>query len=197
MTSRMIAALGLFFGLAAAVDAQVFTGALDGTQESPVVATAGIGTGTATFDPLTNMLAVDVSFSGLTSNTTNSHIHCCFSDPPSRSAGVAVGFVPTGFPLGVTSGSYSNTFDLLDSSIYTAAFLNGFGGGTAAGARDALLAGMTNGTAYFNVHTSSFGGGEIRGDITAVPEPSTIALAGLGALVLSFAVARRRNRRCN
>jgi hypothetical protein len=195
MTTRLIAALGMLIGMSAAVDAQVFTGVLDGTQESPVVATAGIGGGSASFDPLANMLTVDVTFSGLTGNTTNSHIHCCFSDPPSRNAGVAVGFVPTGFPLGVTSGSYSNTFDLLDSSIYTATFLNDFGGGTAAGARDALLAGMTNGTAYFNVHTSSFGGGEIRGDITPVPEPSTIVLAGAGCLALVLGGARRRIRR--
>jgi hypothetical protein len=195
MKTRLIAGLVLSITMTAAAQAQVFTGLLDGNQESPVVATPGIGAGTATFDPMTNVLSVDVSFSGLIGTTTNSHIHCCFSDPPSRNAGVAVGFVPTGFPLGVTSGSYSATFDLLSASVYTSAFLNDFGGGTAAGARDALLAGMTNGTAYFNIHTSSFGGGEIRGDITPIPEPSTVALAGVGGLALVIGAARRRFRR--
>ncbi len=195
MMTRLTAALGLLIGLHASVEAQVFTATLDGSQESPAVVTTGSGTGSATFDPLTNMLSVDVSFAGLTGNTTNSHIHCCFSDPPSRNAGVAVGFVPTGFPLGVTSGSYNATFDLLDSSIYTGSFLSTFGGGTATGARDALLAGMTDGTAYFNVHTATFGGGEIRGDITQVPEPSTMALVGIGGLALAIGGARRRFRR--
>jgi hypothetical protein len=37
------------------------------------------------------------------------------------------------------------------------------------------------------------GTGSIRG--TAVPEPSSIALAGMGAVGLALAVARKRNRR--
>lgn len=194
MKTRLIGTLGFLLCMSTAAFAQVFTATLDGSQESPSVSTAGTGAGTATFDPMTNMLTVDVSFSGLTGNTTNSHIHCCFSDPPSRNAGVAVGFVPTGFPLGVTSGTYNATFDLLNSSIYTTAFLNDFGGGTAAGARDALLAGMTDGTAYFNIHTSSFGGGEIRGDITQVPEPSTLTLLGVGGAAIAWGALRRRRR---
>jgi hypothetical protein len=204
MTTRLIGAFFVLFGLVASADAQprIFTGSLDGLQEDPDVTTNGTGTGIATFDPATNMLSVSVTFADLTGTTTDSHIHCCFNDganPPVPNAGVALGFTP-GFPLGVTSGTFNATYDLLNPSVYRAAFLNGPGGGTAAGARDALLAGMANAgpdgpRAYFNIHTGFRGGGEIRGNISEVPEPSTWAMLSVGGLFLAYRARRAAVRR--
>lgn len=195
MTTRLLVALGLMLGhsATAAAQAQIFTGTLDGLQETTPVITPGTGLGTATYDPATNLLTVSLTFSNLIGTTTDSHIHCCFADPPSRNAGVALGFTAT-FPLGVTSGTFNQTYNLLDPNVYTATFRNNFGGGTATGARDALLAGMANGTAYFNIHTSFRPGGEIRGDITPIPEPSTLALVGMGSFAMAI-VARWQLRR--
>ena len=55
-------------------------------------------------------LRVEVSFSGLVGTTTAPHIHCCTASPLSGNAGVAT-LTPTftGFPLGVTSGTYHLT----------------------------------------------------------------------------------------
>lgn len=39
---------------------------------------------------------------------------------------------------------------------------------------------------YLNIHTPTFPGGEIRGDIVAVPEPSTIGLLGAAGLLLAW-----------
>ena len=51
---------------------------------------------------------------------------------------------------------------------------------------------FNNGLLYFNIHTSTFGGGEIRGQIIPVPEPSTWALMGFGALGSLWAMRRRK-----
>ena len=57
-----------------------------------------------------------------------------------------------GFPLGVTSGTYSNIYDTTLASTYRAAFITA-NGGTVAGAEAALFAGLLAGQAYFNIHT--------------------------------------------
>jgi hypothetical protein len=47
------------------------------------------------------------------------------------------------------------------------------------------------GNSYINFHTMQFPGGEIRGQILQVPEPSTISLLLAGALVLAVTPWRR------
>ena len=51
------------------------------------------------------------------------------------------------------------------------------------------------GRSYINFHTVQFGAGEIRGQLTVIPEPGTLALAATGLLPLAGAVVRRK-RRC-
>jgi hypothetical protein len=67
----------------------------------------------------------------------------------------------TGFPGGVTSGTYTHTFNMLVAASYNPAFVSAQGG--VANAAAALLGGMQAGRAYQNIHTQMFGGGEIRG----------------------------------
>jgi hypothetical protein len=107
------------------------------------------------------MMTVHVVFSGLSSPNTAAHIHCCVSAP--GNTGVAT-TVPTftGFPSGVTSGTYTHTFDMLAAGSYNPAFIAAHGG-TPASAAAALLAGINAGQAYLNIHTVMFPGGEIRG----------------------------------
>jgi hypothetical protein len=108
-------------------------------------------------------MAIVGSFSGLSSNDTAAHIHCCTTTPLTSTAGVATP-VPafTGFPLSVTAGAFSNSFDLTMASTYNPAFVTA-NGGTAAGAESVLEAGIPAGRAYFNIHTVNNAGGEIRG----------------------------------
>ncbi len=164
-------AAGLVFSVSQASAAFfAFNTHLSGLNEFPPNASTGTGTASVTWDDVAHTMTVSVSFSGLVGTTTASHIHCCVSPMAvTPTAGVAT-MTPTfsALPLGVTSGSFIQTFDMTNASSYNPAFVTA-NGGTAAGAEAALLAGLHAGTAYLNIHTSLVPAGEIRGFLVEAP----------------------------
>jgi hypothetical protein len=161
---------------------QIYVFHLDGPSEAPANASPGTGFAKVTFDLDLVTMHVEASFQDLIGTTTNSHIHCCTAVAGVSTAGVATR-TPTflGFPSGVTSGTYDHTYDMTVASSYNAAFITA-NGGTVSTALNALLAGLDAGKAYFNIHSSVFAGGEIRGFAIPVPEPTSamLALVSLG-----------------
>lgn len=183
-----IAVLGLA-GLTA--HATVYTANLSGAVEAPPNASPGTGTVTVSFDTTAHTLSIDVEFSGLLAPTTMAHIHCCTAMPETGTAGVATELPSfTGFPLGVTSGTYSHVFDTSLAATWNPAFIAN-NGGTVEGAESAFQAGLDTGRAYLNLHTTFAPGGEIRGFLQPVPEPASFALLALGAPLVLLAARRR------
>jgi CHRD domain-containing protein len=160
-------------GTAAAAHAAVtsYVAILDGPSESPANASPGSGSGQVDVDPVAHTMHVHATFSGLTGTTTASHIHAPTAVAGTGTAGVAT-TTPTfaGFPLGVTAGTYDNTLDMTQSSSYNPSYVAA-NGGTPGSAETALFAAIAAGKAYLNIHSSTFGGGEIRGFLTPAVVP--------------------------
>jgi len=164
-----------------------FVATLNGANQNPVIVTPGTGVALVILDPVANTMRVEVTFSDLLADTTASHIHCCIAAPGNVGVATTVPSFP-GFPLGVTSGTYDQTFDMANSSSYNPAFVTASGG--VGPAESALFTGIETGMAYLNIHTTLHPGGEIRGFFAPVPEPGTLGMAVL-ALIGAVLIRRR------
>ena len=154
------------------------------------VGATGVGSVTVTIDDGANTMRVQADFSGLSGATTVAHMHA-----PTTVAGSGTAVVATttpsfgGFPTAVTAGSMDETYDMTLTASFRSGYITANGGSTAT-AFTAFKSALAEGKAYFNVHTTTFPGGEVRGFLTAVPEPSTIVLSGAAGAF--FALRRRR-----
>jgi len=159
----------------------VYIADLNGASEVPPNASPGTGTARIAIDTKAHSLGVFFNFKGLTSGTTAAHIHGPTALPGEGTAGV-ISALPTfpGTPLGVTEGGYKAKFNTSLASTYNSEFVEASGG--VAKAEAALASILAAGTAYFNVHTTQFEAGEIRGNLAPIPLP-----AGLGLLLTGLA----------
>ena len=136
----LFAALTLFAASTAVNAATYFTGTFNSAQEVPTNSSTAAGFGRVVLSDDETQITYSITFSGLSSNQTASHIHN--AAPPGSNASVLLNIGSTG----ATSGTFTN----LTSAVTPAQVAN-------------LKAGLL----YFNVHSANFPGGEIRGQITA------------------------------
>lgn len=167
LRALLILALAAFASAHGFGQTTIFNASLTGGQEVPSNGSPGTGSGTLTLTNATRAWTLSGTFSGLQGTTNGAHIH-----GPAAAGATADVIVGINFTSGATSGTFDGSGTFSESQ-----------------AND-LIAGLY----YINLHTTSFGGGEIRGQLIAVPEPATYALA-IGAVgLLAAAVARRRRK---
>lgn len=184
MKHLLLAASAILLATPAA--AYDYFGRLDGAQEVPPNASPAYGRGTITLSG--DVMDVEIYYRDLLAPLTIAHIHCCAA--AGSNAGIAVDLDKIALPT-TLSGSFSRSFDLSLASTYRAGFITA-SGGTVEGARARLLDAFDSETAYFNLHTSRFPGGEIRGQIAAIPEPASWALLISGFGLVGLALRRSR-----
>jgi hypothetical protein len=155
--------LALAFTTATADEgARSFSTSMTGFQETPAILSNGSGTFHATVQG--NSLTYTETFSGLTSNVLQSHIH--FAE---RSVAGAVfvflctnlGNGPAGTPACPAGGG------TVTGKVTASDVLGVSGQNISAGDFAALLRILRSGDAYVNVHSVKFPAGEIRGQVRA------------------------------
>lgn len=125
-------------------------------------------------------LNITGDFGGLSGTFRDAHIHAAAL--PGANAGVLYGLASQiTLSADLKSGTINATVQLVDN-----ANNRGF-------TIEQQLTQLNEGRWYFNVHSSTFTGGEIRGQINPVPEPSSIALGLLGLGGLALWRARHRD----
>lgn len=160
--------------------------------------------GTATFflnDALTELSMTatifNIDVTGTQTPDTNDNLvaaHIHVGAPPGVNAPVRWGFF----------GSPDN--DTNPDNLVVVPFATGVGGtftsiwnqpeGNGGTTLTTNLPGILTGQSYINFHTVQFGGGEIRGQLLATPEPASSGLIAMGVAGMA-AIRRRRQRRSN
>jgi CHRD domain len=144
-----------------------FEAKLNSFKTAPSLFTNGKGTTRVRIDFSNNSISYELSYSGLSSPVTQAHIH--FSQK-AVNGGIIVylcdntGLAPTGVPACPTSGTVTGTLTAPDVNPPNSP-APVTDQGIVAGDFDALVAAIQNQAGYINVHTTTYPGGEIRGQL--------------------------------
>jgi len=143
---------------------------LNGAQEAPTPSvTSAFGNGTVVLNAARTQITLNLTFSGLLAPFTVGHIH----EAPFGVSG------PVRFDFGsqVVLGA-GGTSGVLTNAVFNVT--------------DVQVAALLAGNMYFNVHSSTFPAGEVRGQLNVVPEPASMALLAGGLAGLAVIIRRRK-----
>ena len=135
-----------------------FHARLEGAQETPAISTAATGTFDAKVNSAGDQLSYELEYSGLEGgNTLFAHVHIGQFDV----AGGVMFFLCGGGSKPVCPNGSAT----LTGTVTAADIIGPAGQGISAGQFDEAIRAMRDGIAYANVHTATYPGGEIRGQI--------------------------------
>ena len=153
------------------------TGVINGVPGS-----GGITAGGIVFDDVANTMLINVGwgsgrgFTNMSGNVAAMHIHGSPTGSFTTNSGVLIGLDGlAGFTNSATNGGFSGTVAITGAGV--------------------VVSDLMAGRYYLNAHTAANGGGEIRGNLIAVPEPTSMALVGLTLAGLVFRRFRRKAKR--
>jgi hypothetical protein len=134
-------------------------------EEVPAISSQARGMFTADIDSRAGQIAYELEYSGLTGDVRQSHIHV---GQRGVNGGISVFLCQTGTnpdptglaPVCPASGTVTGVLTMAN-------VVGPEGQGISAGEFAELLAAMRAGVAYVNVHSSTFPGGEVRGQFDA------------------------------
>jgi len=144
--SAILAAAALCVAVSA--NAQTtYTCVLQGSQEVPPNASTATGTATVVLDVTQTQLSISVQFANLIGTYSASHIH----GPAAVGVNAAVRWGFVGAPAGWVFSNANRDGVLTNFSV--------------TGVTAAEVANLNNGLYYVNVHSTTFPGGELRGQL--------------------------------
>jgi hypothetical protein len=147
-----------------------YTADLKGSTVSPPSGSTALGHVVVIIDEDLHTMQILTEFNGLAGAVTEAHLHGPTAEVFAGTADIITPSpAPAGFPTGVTSGNYISTlFDLESASSFDPAFVAAHGP-LSTDPMQAMFDALDAGKAYFDIHTTAFPNGEIRGFVVYVP----------------------------
>lgn len=160
----VIALLGVGSYAVAGSGSKHFRGTpMNGYEENPDVSTVASGSFRAELSDDGSSVAYTLSYSGLEGTVTQAHIHF---GKPAVNGGISMWLCETAGTQSPSASTPTCPQSGTVTGVLTALEVVGPAGqGIAAGEFAEILAAMRAGATYANVHSSKFGGGEVRAQI--------------------------------
>jgi len=138
------------------------------TEEVPAVSSGALGTATITVDDEANTIQYELVYTAMTGEVRQAHIHF---GQRSVNGGISVFLCQTAANPDPSNNAPTCTAPpaRLTGTLRAANIIGPGGQGIAASEMAELINAIRSGLAYVNVHTSVFGGGEIRGQFDGRP----------------------------